>query len=89
MQQSVPLHLRRSATCMVDVVALEGDHIARTIEIDAPIVVAVTGGRVVRLTVDEGVGDGDAVVGLCTQNNVLTADTCGLFISVRLYFFSR
>lgn len=88
MQQSVPLHLRRPATCMVDVVALKGDHVARTIEIDAPVVVPVTGGRVVRLTVDEGVGDGDAVVGLCTQNNVLTADTGGLFMSIRFYFFS-
>lgn len=48
---------------MIDIITLEGDHIARAIKIDTPVVVAVAGSRVVGFAVDEGVGDGDAVVG--------------------------
>ena len=44
MQHSVPLHLGRSTTGMVDIVSLEGYHILGAIEINTPVVVTVTGG---------------------------------------------
>lgn len=88
MQHSVPLHLRRPATGMVDIVALEGHHIPGAIEVNTPVVVAVTGGRVVRLAIDEGVGDGNAVVGLGTQDNMLTTNTSSLLLLVWLSVFS-
>ena len=74
MQNSITLNLGRTATGMIDIVTLEGDHIAGAIEIDTPVVVAVAGSRVVGFAVDEGVGDGDAVVGFGAQDDVLAAD---------------
>lgn len=79
MQNGVTLNLRRAAAGVVDVVALEGDQVVVAIEVDAPVVVAVAGGRVVRFTVDEGVGDGDAVVFLGAEDDVLAADALSLY----------
>ena len=78
MQNSITLNLGRTATGMIDIVTLEGDHIAGAIEIDTPVVVAVAGSRVVGFAVDEGVGDGDAVVGFGAQDDVLAADAFSL-----------
>lgn len=61
MQQGVTLDLGRTATGVVDVVTLHGDHVAGASEVDAPVVVAVAGSRVVRDTIDVGVGNGDGV----------------------------
>jgi hypothetical protein len=77
-QQSVALDLGGAAAGVVDVVALHGDHVVGAIEVDAPVVVAVAGGRVVRETVDVAVGDGDAVVGLGAEDDVLATDAGGL-----------
>lgn len=63
---------------MVDVVVLHGDHVAGSVEVDAPVVVAVAGGRVVGFAVEVVVGDGDAVVLLCAEDDVLAADAGGL-----------
>lgn len=71
---------------MIDVVALESNHVVVTVEVDAPVVVAVAGGGVVGFTVDEGVGDGDAVVGLGAQDDVLAADALGLHTLVSFFF---
>jgi hypothetical protein len=77
-QHSVTLDLGGTATGVVDVVALHGDHIAGASKVDTPVVVAVAGGRPVRDTVDVGVGDGDAVVGLGAEDDVLATDPGGL-----------
>lgn len=77
-KQSVALNLGAASTEVVDVVALESDEIARAIEVDTPVSVAVTCGAVRGDTVKVGVGDGHAVVGAGSEDEVLTADTCGL-----------
>jgi hypothetical protein len=81
-QQSVALDLGRPATGVVDIVALHGDHVAGAIEVDTPVVVAVAGGRVVRDTVDVRVGDGDAVVGLGAEDDVLATNAGSLSSSI-------
>lgn len=78
MQESVALDLGGTAGGVVDVVALHGDHVGGAVEVDTPVVVAVAGSGVVGLAVDEGVGDGDTVVGLGAEDDVLTADTGSL-----------
>lgn len=79
MQQSVTLDLRATTTSLVDVVALHSNHVARSIQVDTPVVVSVAGSRVVGFTVDEGVADCHAVVGLGSENNVLATNAGGLF----------
>lgn len=78
MQQSVTCDLRGTATGVVDVVTLHGDHVVGAVKEDAPIVMSIAGGRVVRDTIDIAVGYGDAVVSLCAEDDVLAADTGGL-----------
>lgn len=78
-QQGVTLDLRRAATGVVDVVTLQSDQIVVAVEVDAPVVVAVAGGGVVGFTVDEGVGDGDAVVFLGSEDDVLATNALGLY----------
>lgn len=77
MQKSVTLDLGGTAAGVVDVVALQGDEIAGSVEVDTPVVVAVAGGGVVTDTVDEAVGDGHTLGGIGTEDNVLAADTGG------------
>jgi hypothetical protein len=79
-QEGVALDLGGAAAGVVDVVALQGDEIAVTIEVDGPVVVSVTGGRVGGDTVDEVVGDGHALGGLGTQDDVLTTDASSLWL---------
>lgn len=79
MQNRVTLNLGGAAASVVDVVALEGDKVVVAIEVDAPVVVAVAGGGVVGFTVDEGIGDGDAVVFLGAEDDVLAADALSLY----------
>jgi hypothetical protein len=73
-QEGAALDLRGTTASVVDVVALHGDVVVGAVEVDTPVVVAVAGGRVVGGTVDEAVGDGHALGGLGTQDNVLTAN---------------
>ena len=87
-QERVALDLGGAAGGVVDVVALEGDEVGGSVEVDAPVVVAVAGSRVVRLAVDEAVGDGHAVVGFGAEDDVLAADAGGLFTHPYISLFS-
>ena len=59
---------------MVDVVSFHGDQIVGAIEIDAPVVVAIAGCRVGSYAVDVVVGEGHAVGGAGSEDDVLTGD---------------
>lgn len=74
MEDGVSLDLGRTSRGVVDVVTLHGDHIVGTIEVDTPVVVSVTSGRVIRDTVDVVVGESDTVGSERTKNDVLTGD---------------
>jgi ribosomal protein S5 len=74
----VVLDLRGTATGLVQVVALEGDLVTGTVKVDIPVVATITGGRVVRFTVDVVVGDRDTVVSFGTQDVVLTTNASSL-----------
>ena len=76
-QEGVTLHLGGTTTGVVDVVTLHGDEIARSIEVNAPVVVAVAGGGVVTDAVDKAVGDGNALGGVGAEDDVLTTDAGG------------
>jgi hypothetical protein len=76
-QKSVTLDLGGTAGGLVDVVTLHGDEIAGSVEVDTPVVVAVTGGRVVAGAVDEAVGDGHALGGAGAEDDVLASDAGG------------
>lgn len=78
MEQSVALDLGGTAAGVVDVVALHGDHVVGAVEVDAPVVVAIAGCGPVAFAVDVGVGDGNAVVGFGSEDDVLTTDAGGL-----------
>lgn len=86
MEQSIALNLGAATTKVVDVVALESDEIIRSIEIHTPVSVAITCGTVRGDTIKVGVGDSDAVVGTGSEDEVLTADTSGLYVSVLFSF---
>jgi hypothetical protein len=73
-QESAALDLRGTTASVVDVVALQGDVVVGAVEVDTPVVVAVAGSGVVGGTVDVAVGDGHALGGLGTQDDVLTAN---------------
>lgn len=78
MEESVVLDLGATAGGVVDVVALHGDQVGVTIEVDAPVVVAIAGGGVVGDTVNVVVGERDAVVGAGSKDVVLATDAGGL-----------
>jgi hypothetical protein len=59
---------------VVNVVALKGDIVVGTVKVDTPVVVAIAGSGVAGGTVDVAVGDGHALGGIGTQDNVLTAN---------------
>ena len=73
-EEGVTSNLGRAAGGVVDVVALEGDHVVGTGEVHAPVVVAVAGSRPGGGTVDLVVGDGDLAGSSVTEDNVLTGD---------------
>ena len=60
-QKRVALHLRAPPAHVVDVVALQGNQVARAGEVEAPVVVSVAGCRVVGHAVEVAVGDGYAL----------------------------
>lgn len=78
MEESVGLDLGATAGGVVDVVALHGDHVVVTVEVDSPVVVAIAGGGVIGDTVNVVVGERDAVVGAGTEDVVLATNTGGL-----------
>jgi hypothetical protein len=63
-----------AAAGVVDVVVLEGDSVACTGEVDAPVVVGVALGGPAGAAVDEVVGDGYAVVAAVAGDDVLATD---------------
>lgn len=75
--EGVSSNLGGTTASVVDIVALQGDHVAGSIEINAPVCVAVTGSRVVSQTVDVVVGDRDTVVGISSKDDVLAANASG------------
>ena len=76
-EDGVASDLGGAAGGMVDVVALEGDHVVAAGEVHAPVVVAVAGSRPGGGTVDLVVGDGDAAGSLVTEDNVLAGNKVG------------
>ena len=66
---------------MVDIVAFERDEIRGASEVESPVVVAVAGGGPGGGTVDDVVGDCDAVVGAVAKDNVLAANLGRLGVS--------
>ena len=79
-QKSVALNLGATTRGVVDVVTLQSDQVAGSIEVDAPVVVAIAGSRPVAHTVDVVVGQSNAAGGLGTQNDVLTTNASSLVI---------
>ena len=73
-QKSVSLDLGGTSTGVGDVVALQGNEIIGSIEVEAPVVVTVTGSGVTAGTVEEAVGDGDTLGGQSAENDVLARD---------------
>lgn len=65
-QEGVALDLGGTTAGVVDVVALHGDKVAVTVEVNSPVVVGVAGSGVGGDSVDEVVGDGHALGGLGT-----------------------
>lgn len=70
---------------MVDVVALESDQVAGSIEVDTPVGVAVAGSGVVSLAVDEVVGDGHTLGGVGSEDNVLATNASSLDYKLIVY----
>lgn len=76
-EKGVTSDLGGAAGGVVDVVALEGDHVGAASEVHAPVVVAIAGSRPGGGTVDLVVGDGNATGSAVTENNVLAGDEVG------------
>jgi hypothetical protein len=77
-QERAAGNLGSTARGVVDVVVLEGDVVSRAGKVDGPVVVAVTGGRVVGVAVNLAVGNGHTAAGRSAQNDVLTTNVRGL-----------
>jgi hypothetical protein len=73
-EKSVTSNLGRAAGGVVDVVALEGDHVVAAGEVHAPVVVGVAGSGPGGGTVDLVVGDGNTTGSTVTKDNVLAGD---------------
>lgn len=77
-QESVAADLGATAADVVDVVALQGDHVVGASEVHGPVVVTVAGCRPGGGSINLRVGNGDAVAGFATKDNVLAANLGGL-----------
>lgn len=73
-QEGAALDLGRTTAGVVNVVTLHRDVVVGTVQVDSPVVIAVAGGRVTGRAVDVAVGDGHALGGLGTEDNVLSAN---------------
>ncbi len=76
-EDGVTSDLGGAAGGVVDVVALEGDHVVAAGEVHAPVVVAVAGSRPRGGTVNLAVGDGDTAGSIVAEDNVLTGNQVG------------
>ena len=89
-QVGIALDLRSTATGLVEVVTLHSNLVTGAVEVDVPVVVAIAGGRVVRLSVDVVVGEGDAVIGLSSEDVVLATNPSSLGrLSVILFLYTQ
>jgi hypothetical protein len=76
-EKGVTSNLGRAAGGVVDVVALEGDHVVAAGEVHAPVVVGVAGSGPGGGTVDLVVGDGNTAGSAVAEDNVLAGDEVG------------
>lgn len=76
-EKGVASDLWRAARGVVDVVALEGDHVVAAGEVDSPVVVAIAGGGPGGGAVDLVVGDGNTAGRTLTKDNVLAGNQVG------------
>lgn len=72
--ERVSANLGGAARSVVDVVALQGDEVAGTGEVESPVVVTIAGGGPGGDTVELVVGDGDTVRSTVAENNHLATD---------------
>lgn len=74
MEERVPLNFRAATAGVVDMVALERDHVAGSEQEHTPVVISIATGGIGSPSVDEVVGDCYAVRGACSEDDVLAAD---------------
>lgn len=77
-EEGVATDLGGTARHVVDVVVLEGDEVGGAVKVYAPVVIAVTGGRVGGNAVEVAVGDGHALRGGGSEDDMLATDLGGL-----------
>lgn len=78
MKKGIPLDLGAATTEVVDIVAFQGDQIARSSEVNAPVGVTVACGGVACNTVEVVVRDRYTLRCVSSQDKVLTANAGGL-----------
>lgn len=81
-EKRVAAYFRGAAADVVDVVALERDHVVGAGQVQGPVVLAVAGGGPGGGAVDLRVGDCDAVGGRIAEDDVLAADEGGLGVGL-------
>lgn len=79
MEERVPLNFRAATAGVVDMVALERDHVTGPEQEHAPVVISVASSGIGSPAVDEAVGDCYAVRGACSEDDVLAADAGCLY----------
>jgi len=77
-ENGVSGNLGGAARRVVDVIALHSDHILGSGQVDGPVSVIITSGRVVSGAINVAVRDGNTTRSLGSEDNVLTADTSSL-----------
>lgn len=77
-EEGVAADLGSTSGSVVDVVVLHGHQIARSSEVDGPVVVVVALGRPLAVAVNVAVADGHTLVGALSQDNVLATDASSL-----------
>lgn len=77
-EDGVALNLGRTTRGVVDVVALESDHIVATSEVKSPVVASITSGRPVGRSIDVAVGNCDSAGSRLSENDVLAGNALSL-----------
>lgn len=76
-KERVAADLRAASAKVVDVVTLQRDHVVAAVQIQAPVVVSVTGRGVVGHAIEVVVRDGHPVAGVSAEHDVLARDARG------------
>lgn len=74
MEESVALNLGRATRGVVNVVALKGNQIVGSSEVESPVMATIASGGPAGSTINVAVGDGDSARGAGTENDVLSSD---------------